>query len=289
MRRKHSPKPPEKEFSKREMRHEDRCFLVFSFCKDSGSCPCHPKVYLVKLPLVCGPFAPTNEFAVMCSLEPLKNRALCRHERPFWLHSLAVTQDEVKNFIYYTTTVNVKMKSLGLNAVERSNLTRVPRKLHPYFPSRTKTLEQIGIYKTVYDTKMVALVLREALDPSRALHEQLSRMHPTLLTPLHLQETLSFYARDLHVPSFKSLRFVNQESTDKPNGETPVSAATTFTDTPASVEPEPVPRRSWLRRIASARHAKCNPEPPPNARDKSTAFTKPEKAHNLNKPLPYPP
>lgn len=262
MRRAHPPKPPQRGFSKREMRHEDRCFLVFSFCKDSGACPCHPKVYLVKLPLVCGPFAPTNEFAVMCALEPLKNSGLCRHERPFWLHSLAVTEDEMKNFIFSCTIVNTKMKSLGLNAMERTNLTRVPRKLHPYIPSRTTSLEQIGIYKTVYDTKMVALVLWETLDPSRTLHEKLSKLHPTLLTPLHLQETLAFYARDLHVPSFKSLRFVNQESKDEPHQETQVPAtATGTTNAPASVVPEPVPRRSWLMRVASARRPKRNPDP----------------------------
>lgn len=272
MRRTRPPKAPQAGFSKREMRHEDRCFLVFSFCKDSGCCPCHPKVYLVKLPLVCGPFAPTNEFAVMCSLEPLKSGGLCRHERPYWLHSLAVTEDEMKNFIYYATLINMKMKSLGLHAMERTNLTRVPRKLHPYIPSRTTNLEQIGIYKTVYDTKMVALVLREALDPSRSLHEKLSKLHPTLLTPLHLQETLAFYARDLHVPSFKSLRFVNEGGSGEPNGENPVSPPNAATDTPASVAPEPVPRRSWLMRVASARRPKRNPDPDERNRQQQRAL-----------------
>ena len=192
--------------------------VVIIFHLDSDRRPCRPVVQLIDLPvdpqttrndIISNPRGVSmNKVCQVCdaSLEPSDELTIDK----FKIHSvyaLAVTDAEARYVLHAVSDINLQVGLRHISLSHRSNLALIPRVFHKTFPAGVRSIFHLRVASSATDVQLAVLMLRESINPGRAITVKLQAMHPYLTTPDNLHDVVSLFTRKLDTFSFKSDSF----------------------------------------------------------------------------------
>lgn len=204
-----------KESEDSETRNMNYHVLVI-FHLDSESRPCRPVIRAITLPeepqnnrsdIIANPRGVS--MVRSCQLCDTSSRSYSNltvdKMKIHSVYDLAITDKEAKYVLSTVEEINKVMSHIWLE--NRSNFTFLPKALHHVFPANIRSILHLRIASSVTDVQLAILLLRESLNPGRAIIVKLQTMHPYMSTPDNLHEAIALFARKLDTLCFKTDKF----------------------------------------------------------------------------------
>ena len=123
------------------------------------------------------------------------------------VYDLAITDAEAKYVLSTVADINMQVSKRRISIENRSNFALFPRVLHHVFPANIRSILHLRIASSVTDVQLAIIMLRESLNPGRAIIVKLQEMHPYMTTPDNLHEAIALFARKLDPLCFKTDTF----------------------------------------------------------------------------------
>ena len=189
--------------------------IIFVFHSDTDGRPCRPVVRLVTLPddpqttrddILANPRGVSmNRMCQLCdsSTDPLVVDKRKIHS----VYALTVTDAEARYVLHAVSDINLQVGLRYISVSHRSNLALVPRVLHWTVPAGIRSIFHLRVASSATDVQLAVLLLRESINPGRAITVKLQDAHPYMTTPANLHDTVSRFTRKLDTFGFKSDRF----------------------------------------------------------------------------------
>lgn len=188
--------------------------VAMIFHKDADGRPCRPLLHILNFET-----APeTMRDKILQNYEGVESKPVCTlqtcsaavHDprNIYRVYAVRVSDSEARRFMNNIAASNILTSRKGFTVVERTNLSLAPRWLHNSMQVGTRNMKHLSQVSTVTDTQLAMIVLRESLDPCRALYAAFWDLHPYLSTPENLFDTFITGSRRVETLRWKAGKFV---------------------------------------------------------------------------------
>ena len=119
-----------------------------------------------------------------------------------------LTHHEMDRFVFNTCLARMKIEQNQLETTTRTNFHYMPRRVHAFLNKpKYERMDDLAHGTVITDNHLICTVLKESLNTSRTMHNNVVRLNAYYMTPKHLYGCISPFTRHLEPHWWSKGRF----------------------------------------------------------------------------------